>query len=147
MESFDTLMLLVVVTAVFIMLKKTPPAWNRWLLIISIVAALVHVSFEGPRWQMVPAYFAIVFLTGVIWIQKYWIRAASAIVALMIFGTSMAFSWAFPIFELPQPDGTFAVGTTEAILVDDTRAEACTDDLDDVRRLMLRIWYPAAFVC
>ncbi len=45
--------------------------------------------------------------------------------------------------EKPEPDGLYAVGTTETILVDATRGESYTDEPDDVRRLMLRIWYPA----
>ncbi len=44
---------------------------------------------------------------------------------------------------LPAPTGPYQVGRAEYHLVDDTREEIFTDNPDDVRELMVYIYYPA----
>lgn len=45
--------------------------------------------------------------------------------------------------SLPKPTGSFAVGTTELCLVDNSRQEIFTADPNDKRELYLQVWYPA----
>jgi dienelactone hydrolase len=51
-------------------------------------------------------------------------------------------SLALPISKLPVPTGPYAVGTSILYLVDDDRPESYTKDSDDVRELMVQLWYP-----
>ncbi len=44
---------------------------------------------------------------------------------------------------LPAPTGPYQVGRTSRHWVDETREEPFTDDEDDYREVMVRIWYPA----
>lgn len=44
---------------------------------------------------------------------------------------------------LPVPTGPYKVGTTMYHWVDETRDEVFTDDLNDKRELVVRVWYPA----
>lgn len=47
-------------------------------------------------------------------------------------------------FAHPEPGGPHAVGTHIVHLVDDSRLETVTEDPDDVRQLMVQLFYPTA---
>lgn len=44
---------------------------------------------------------------------------------------------------LPEPSGPFSVGTVRIEMVDSTRGELSRANTDQVRRLMVQLWYPA----
>lgn len=46
-------------------------------------------------------------------------------------------------FLLPAPTGPYSVGRTSRYWIDESREEAFTDAADDLRELIIRIWYPA----
>jgi len=46
-------------------------------------------------------------------------------------------------FSLPEPTGTYAVGTAFYYLTDSSRADDYTTDPADFRKVSLRVWYPA----
>ena len=50
-------------------------------------------------------------------------------------------TYAFPMFEVPVPEGDSAVGTLTFELTDTTRDEYYTDAVDN-RRVTIRVWYP-----
>ncbi len=50
--------------------------------------------------------------------------------------------YVFPIFELPDPNGQYAVGTTSFELIDNTRDESYTPE-NDSRKLLIKVLYPA----
>jgi predicted dienelactone hydrolase len=45
--------------------------------------------------------------------------------------------------ELPEPTGSFSVGTAWFYFTDSSRPETFTQDPDDFRKLAVRVWYPA----
>ena len=45
--------------------------------------------------------------------------------------------------RLPQPTGPFRIGTTSFALVDEARPEVFTDNPNDKREFLVRVWYPA----
>lgn len=77
-------------------------------------------SVKASRWALAGA------LSGLLW----WVPAI-ALPALL------------PVFELPEPTGSFAVGATSFHFVDVSREEAITSDPADKRELLVRVWYPA----
>lgn len=48
-----------------------------------------------------------------------------------------------PSFKLPEPTGTFDVGTDWFYFTDSSRPETFTEDPNDFRGLAVRVWYPA----
>jgi len=48
-----------------------------------------------------------------------------------------------PSFKLPEPTGTFDVGTDWFYFTDSSRPETFTEDPNDFRELAVRVWYPA----
>ncbi|WP_374018944.1 hypothetical protein ABU162_04120 [Paenibacillus thiaminolyticus] len=52
-------------------------------------------------------------------------------------------AYLFPVFTLPEPTGSYAIGTASYHLVDRSCEESYTDDKGDHRELMITVWYPA----
>ncbi|WP_090416068.1 dienelactone hydrolase [Pseudomonas jinjuensis] len=52
--------------------------------------------------------------------------------------------WLFPVNDLPPPDGPYAVGVRDFELVDPSRRGLLGAAADAPRRLLVRVWYPAA---
>lgn len=48
-----------------------------------------------------------------------------------------------PIFELPTPNGTYAIGSTNFTITDESRDERLTEHPNDKRELFVEVWYPA----
>jgi len=145
MEIFDTLLLILAVAGLLVLVLIELPDWVRWLPLGLGLLLVLHLFAEGPRWQMVPAYLGLAFVF-VIRAQSPWLRIGAASFSFLLFAISALASWAFPVFELPEPDGPYAVGTTQIEFTDENREESYTEDPDDSRRLMLRVWYPAVDV-
>jgi predicted dienelactone hydrolase len=125
---------------------------------LAAVLVLLHVVIERPRWQMVPAYVWCLLLIVMSFSQlrkrqedsrppaRLLVRVLSGagkLIALVVFLLSAAVPWLFPVVDLPRPSGPYAVGTTALHLVDPNRPEILTDEPDDLRELMVRVWYPA----
>ncbi|MCA9906280.1 MAG: carboxylic ester hydrolase, partial [Anaerolineae bacterium] len=70
-----------------------------------------------------------------------WALAGVILLAAVAVGLLRLF---LPIFQFPRPTGPYAIGTLTYHWVDAERAEIFTDAPDDVRELMVQIWYPAA---
>lgn len=106
---------------------------------------------------MVPAYLALTVLLAAVgrrllmsdasasssWVVRLSRWGGYTLIALLLF-VSTALSYAFPIFQLPTPSGSYHVGTSELHLTDESRTEAYTEDTSDKRELMVRVWYPAS---
>ena len=45
--------------------------------------------------------------------------------------------------SLPKPSGNYSVGTTSYYFIDPEREEIYTEDPDDKRELMVKVWYPS----
>jgi predicted dienelactone hydrolase len=129
-------------------------AGRRWTLAVPWLAALAvlaHLIAEGYRWQMVPAYGAVALLLVCSLLHARragWLRGGRAFFAgaLVFLGLLVAalLAYTFPVVTLPQAGGPYAVGTISFSLRDEARLEAYSAAPDDVREVMVQIWYPAA---
>lgn len=62
-------------------------------------------------------------------------------IAIMLVVTA-GLMYAFPVFNLPEPDGEFKIGMQTFHLVDRNREEVFDDAKDGKRELMVQVWYP-----
>jgi predicted dienelactone hydrolase len=62
--------------------------------------------------------------------------------AIACSGVAVYASVLLPMFPMPEPTGSFAVGTVARHLTDSSRDETLSDDSEDKRELMINIWYP-----
>lgn len=115
------------------------------ILFLTVLLCLFHLSAEGYRWQMVPAFGLLGFL---------FIRTKlKNKITMGMSGKSIVTVWSIVSFILPAvlpvpsfhaPKGPFSVGTRIFQWTDSTRAEWFTDENpDDFRKLVVQVWYPA----
>ncbi len=62
---------------------------------------------------------------------------------MTLIGCSMVVPKLLPLDNLPEPTGPYAVGTQTFTWQDNNREEAFTSAVDDKRRIVVQIWYPA----
>ncbi|MDR9408152.1 MAG: hypothetical protein RI573_04845 [Balneolaceae bacterium] len=127
----------------------------HYLPFLALLFLLLHALFEGVRWQMIPAYFlTFLFLLNSIRLLNHpsklsaiqdrkWGRFIGGFGAILLLIVSAALGSILPVFELPEPTGSYMVGTTTLMLEDSDREEIITEDPDDHRTLMVRAWYPS----
>jgi predicted dienelactone hydrolase len=115
---------------------------------------LVYILMEGLRWQMVPMLVIVLALTTIsvirlagkgqreTLIKRKALRVSLFVLVLLVFVVSAAFPILLPIVDLPKPTGPYLVGTTDFSLTDPDRLEQFTSDPNDVRKFVMRVWYP-----
>ncbi len=102
----------------------------------------------GAYWQLLPLYAGVVLgLSSLLWMRRQrprWIRAtlATGIACLLIL--TAAFTYILPMFSLPRPTGSYAVGTRVVYLVDPIRMETHVPGPPRPREIMVQFWYPAS---
>lgn len=116
--------------------------WARWLGLILLLMAAAQIVFEGPRWQIYPAY-GLACLFGFIFLFGLPVRSLFALPLGILTLISASLPAVFPIPHLPHPTGPYQVGTLTYEWMDASRPEIYTDDPNDRRALMVQIWYPA----
>ncbi len=70
-----------------------------------------------------------------------WIAASS----MTMLGAFAAWTiWLFPVTDLPEPGGPHPVGVRDFVLTDTSRPGLLAAREDEPRKLLVRVWYPAA---
>ncbi len=122
-------------------------SWAGLLPLTALVMAVVQVSLERYRWQMVPAYA----LTGVLLLAWLWQRLGphqpvhwvlvGGTVAIGVLGllVSTVLPVILPAFSFPLPTGPYAIGTLTYHWVDAGRPELFTPEQDDLREVMVQL--------
>ena len=157
MRLIETLLLLTLLVFAGTLFWKAErrPQWVYGAPVISLLLVVVHLWIEGARWQLVPTYgltgiFAVLALAA--WgtrsssasqSDRKWLRLSGVVCSLVLIGITAAAATALPVFQLPPPSGDYAVGTQKLLLEDKDRPEVITEDPDDHRELVVRVWYPA----
>lgn len=144
------IVLLVVATILPFVKRRMALKVQAHYLLISLAALLVlHLFIEGWRWQMIPAYF----LTGILaWrvrvvdvthsVRLSFIRIVGYMGLLIMIILGWALPSLLPVFTLPEPQGSYEVGTEYRYVLTD-RDEHITEDPTDKRELLYKIWYPS----
>lgn len=160
MRAIESLILLAILLSLlgYLVPKSRRP---RWLFLLPALAALfivIHLLVEGYRWQMVPAYAlgAIVVLGMVAGRARRAnsqseapslgrrIAAIIGVVAgLFVLALATAIPVLSPVFSLPEPTGTHAVGTQYAYWIDEERPDELATEPGGFREISVQIWYPA----
>lgn len=159
MRTIETVLLLANLLTFFVLAVPRLRAvhWIRYSAPIALPIAIVQVLVEGPRWQMVPAY-ALSGLLFAAWLLRYVAppggparqKRTNRLAAGLTIGlgvlelvVSIVLPIVLPVFQFPDPSGSYEVGTSTYHWVDADRPEVFTADPNDRRELMVQIWYPA----
>ena len=126
-------------------------SWLRFLAPVVGLVAVAHVVFEGPRWQMVPAYLlaAVLLLIslGQFGSPTRTPMSRSVVgvaVGLGVVGLGIAamLAMVLPVFGFSPPSGPYRVGTVTYHWIDTGRHEVFSADPTKRRELMVQVWYP-----
>lgn len=110
----------------------------------------LHLIIEGCRWQLFFIYlFSILFIVRLLLHKKVRVKIwkpalyllRTIILFFMMVSTCLAVY--MPVTQLPKPEGEYKIGMQTLHLIDNNRDETFTKDEDDVRQLMVQVWYPA----
>lgn len=113
------------------------------LLLIPSAALLLLLLRFGQTWQLLPMELIIVFLAWQAW-RNPRLKYAFWVYVFSIFGIALSALalYLMPLFQLPRPAGSYAIGVRYITLSTD-RPESFTKDTTDRRVLFCKVWYPA----
>lgn len=142
----------VLLTFVFLVTTLVPALRKRRTLgIIQIGVSgscfVLHLLFEGYRWQMLPIYVTTGGLAVTTWCAAHIKERQSKLVGLilalagLILGATL--SVLLPVPRFPRPDGPYSIGTVTYHWIDAGRVETYGDTPGSPRELMVQVWYPA----
>ena len=120
------------------------------LLVALALALALHFALDHDRWQMVPAYVLAGFAALLaLWRirrrkvpqRRKWVRVTGVVMAVLALVFAALPPAAFPVYGLPEPSGSYKVGTRDIALTDSDRRDPFESDRP--RTLMVRAFYPA----
>jgi predicted dienelactone hydrolase len=154
MRTFEYLIL--ILDVLLLLLLLFPNRRPRHLLLVTSIVTLVllavHLLVEGLRWQMTLAYLLTGgFLLAAVIQSRYpakkqppaWRVALLSFLGLVLVLLAAALPIILPVPRLPEPSGSYAIGTMTYHLVDENRPEIFGESPGADREMMLQVWYPA----
>ncbi len=131
---------------------RTNPRPVDFLPLLAAVSIILHLFYEGYRWQMIPLYIltGILVLTslpalshaGTSEFTRFSWRSAGLLGSLLLLALSTGLPALLPVPSIPPPGGPHQVGTQTFVLIDDSRLELYSGK-DEARKFMIQVWYPA----
>lgn len=147
MQFFEILLILVSTAYVGFNRLINKKLGTKYILGLLVFIIGLQLILNGFRLQMIPAY--IIWLIAIIAAlrqsvhkPKIIVRALKTTGIIIILALSIILPSVLPVFNLPEPRGSYNVGT-ESIYVKTDRDEIITKDPTDKRELLYKIWYPS----
>ncbi len=124
---------------------------NYRMIILTIPILVAHILFEGVRWQMGGIYIYIVYLLyRFLFIRKkrlsigeFGEKKVFGVFFLSLSIISLGLIMFFQVNKLPEPTGSYSVGTISFDLVDKERLELYGDKIGEERKFKAQMWYPS----
>lgn len=147
MQLFEILLVLTTAVSAIITFLFPIKKNKRIILVLLLISVALHILFDGYRWQMLPIYLLfIITCIRIFYARKNKLKTTSkvfhAIFLILLISLGYLFSSNFPVFKLATPTGTYIVGTSNMDLTFN-REEVITSKKNDLRKVTVKIWYPA----
>ena len=120
---------------------------------VNLSVFLIHGGFEGLRYQLAFSYVFVVLLVVVAVAkrnEKFYefkipnlLKGIAISLCFSFLGLTLLLAYALPVFTLPKPTGSDAVGIHYFHLRDEARFDPFLDELTKKRELMVKVYYPA----
>jgi len=149
MQIFEVLLTITCLLFLTFQNKKINPTISNCYLISCFLVLILHSIIEGLRWQMALIYVASVFITLLHLIRSshYSLNRLQKFIAffviILFIGAGSFLSTILPIFELPEPTGYHCIGS-QNILIRTDLDELITEQQNDKREFVVKVWYPAS---
>ncbi|HNO84508.1 MAG TPA: hypothetical protein PKM54_07770 [Anaerolineales bacterium] len=142
-----------ILLAIYLFWPNPRPLLIRLAPAFALAATLIHFTFEGYRWQMIPLYVLspILAASGLIKFTKVdspsfssvWKERIGRGLTLGLLAVSTVIPALLPVPQIPTPSGSLKIGTVIYEFTDTSRTELYSDDKSEPRRFMVQAWYPA----
>ncbi|MFY9241817.1 MAG: hypothetical protein WAO74_02185 [Polaribacter sp.] len=148
MRTLEIFLLLLCFAFIIYLSIRKVKTYKKIELAIVLGSLASHFILEGFRWQMIPIYVLLLIIAFCIYkgysiLKGNWFFKIIKIVFLLILlFLGFGIPTALPIFELPKTTGKYKIGSQYIHLKTD-KEETITENPDDKRELMIKIWYPA----
>ena len=144
MRPFEILTLILIAGTLTALFTHKERKIFLYLLFAAIGAMLLQYFLEGQRWQFAFALYLLPALYIFHRFQKNDINIFTKGLLSGWFGLAVLLPWLIPVFTLPNPGGSYSVGTETFHWADSSRMEWFTDEHpNDVREIIVQVWYPA----
>lgn len=146
MRTFEIVLLVAVAAAIFVPAATGERPRRGVTAGVLIAAIAVQILLEGYRWQLVPLYVAAAGLAAGDLLSDRRVlpkRIRRSVLGAIGIGALAILPIALPVPTVPQPTGSFEVGTASFEIVDTSRQEVYGENPGGPRRIMVQVWYPA----
>lgn len=148
MRILEIILLVICIISIITISIKKDSFFKNIKLTLIFTSLIIHLIFEGYRWQLIPIYILVGLISFCIYkehrlFKGNWVKKSLKIIGittLLLLGILL--SNGFPFFDLPKPTGNYKVGS-KYIHLKTNREETITSNTDDKRELMIKVWYPA----
>lgn len=149
MQFFEIILLLVVTILPFTKRRLARHVQPNYILLLLGILTALHLTLDGWRWQMFPAYVLILIIAWRIKafdltnpVRLSFLRITGYLGISFLALTGWVLPMVLPVFSLPEPRGAYHVGT-KSIYIKTEKDEIITKEPNDKRELMYKIWYPS----
>tara|TARA_R110002051_G_C8725601_1_gene497283 strand:- start:66 stop:1511 length:1446 start_codon:yes stop_codon:yes gene_type:complete len=148
MRIFEIILLLLSVSSILYVSIRKNTIYKKIEFTIILGLLAIHLIFEGYRWQMIPIYFILLIILFLIFKEKsplkgnWFLKGIKITGFLFLLIIGFMLPSALPVFELPKTTGNYKIGS-QYIHLKTNREEIITENSDDKRELMIKVWYPA----
>ncbi|APZ45017.1 hypothetical protein BW723_01345 [Polaribacter reichenbachii] len=148
MRTFEIILLILSIASIFYFSIRKNKTNKKIELPIILGLLAAHLIFEGFRWQMIPIYILLLIVTIYSYKElsllkgKWFLKTIKIIGLLFLLIIGFILPNVLPVFDLPKTTGNYKVGS-QYILLKTDRDEIITENIDDKRELMIKVWYPA----
>jgi hypothetical protein len=130
-----------ILLAFHVVWKRPRPFWIQILPTFTLSILLLHLSFEGYRWQMIPLY-VLTAVIAVLALFRIELKRIGSLLTLIFLAVGTTLPILLPVPSIPLPSGPYKVSTRIYELIDVTRQELYSGK-EEVRRFQIQVWYPA----
>ncbi|PQJ80782.1 alpha/beta hydrolase family protein [Polaribacter porphyrae] len=148
MRTLEIILLVFALFSVIFISIQNNKKYKKPHLIVLLGILIIQLLFEGYRWQMIPNYLLLsaiaffVYKENLLLNGSWFFKIFKIIVLVILLFIGFVLPTALPIFELPKPTGNYKIGSNYIHLKTE-RDELITQNPNDKRELMIKVWYPA----
>ena len=115
-----------------------------YLLFLASICCILQYFFEGGRWQFLPILYSLPLMYFFYKLNKVSFIAFQSLFIGFLLLVGFVLLTLVPVFNLPEPNGFYHVGTETFHWTDSTRNELFTpEDATDYREIIVQVWYPS----
>lgn len=147
MLIIDIMMIILAILLFFVYIMKTKvqDKYIKMMLFIVILTWFIYAYLDLLRWQLIPFYAMWLMIVFALEYHRKnkWVKislSAMISLSLLLFLLSLI---VLPLKDIPDPSGSYIVGTKTYTIEDESRLELYTEDPNDTRKFNVQLWYPS----